>query len=223
LEDFFHLDIYEMEHQMEQIIKRLSFSSVSPASSVRSSNTNRSLVLNHGGGVMSNNNNNNNSMLFISNNNSLLSHGNGTTNQQLPLAKDMDAPPTTTTKVQVCLRIKPCDSKVETIKVLDDTKVRATPPPGALPTFKVTEYSFSKVFGPETLQKEVFENVAGTLVSGLLDHGKDGLIFAYGVTNSGKTFTVEGNKANPGLIPLTLERIFLEKSNSTVYISYLQM
>jgi hypothetical protein len=128
-----------------------------------------------------------------------------------------------TSKVQVCLRIKPTDARPETLSVLDDTKIRATPPQGAAPTFKTTEYSFSRVFGTQAKQQEVFEHVAGGLISSFLEQGKDGLVFAYGVTNSGKTFTVEGNKENPGIIPLSLRKIFASAPKDGVFVSYLQM
>lgn len=39
-------------------------------------------------------------------------------------------------------------------------------------------------------------------------HGENALIFAYGVTNSGKTFSIIGTKKNPGLLPRTLDVIF---------------
>lgn len=38
--------------------------------------------------------------------------------------------------------------------------------------------------------------------------GENALIFAYGVTNSGKTFSIMGTKKNPGLLPRTLDVIF---------------
>ena len=117
------------------------------------------------------------------------------------------------------LRVKPGDPNTEqTITVVDDARVKVTLPSHQ----KSTEYSFSKVFGPESTQKEVFETVAGGLVTSLIANGKDGLIFSYGVTNSGKTFTVEGTKEQPGLIPQTLEKIF-KSENISAYISYLQM
>ena len=36
----------------------------------------------------------------------------------------------------------------------------------------------------------------------------DSLILGYGVTNSGKTYTILGNEEEPGLLPVLLERIF---------------
>jgi hypothetical protein len=35
----------------------------------------------------------------------------------------------------------------------------------------------------------------------IYDIEKSGLIFSYGVTNSGKTFTIVGNDKNPGVLP----------------------
>jgi len=74
-------------------------------------------------------------------------------------------------------------------------------------------------------QEEVFHTVAKSLVENLLHQGKTGLIFAYGVTNSGKTFTVEGSHNSKGLIPRILEQIFSspQQSNITAYVSYLQI
>ena len=34
---------------------------------------------------------------------------------------------------------------------------------------------------------------------------KGALVFSYGVTNSGKTYTIVGTPEQPGLLPLTLE------------------
>lgn len=47
-------------------------------------------------------------------------------------------------------------------------------------------YSFNRVFGPETAQTRFFEQTTKPLVHKLL-HGENGLLFAYGVSNSGKT------------------------------------
>jgi len=41
----------------------------------------------------------------------------------------------------------------------------------------------------------------------LFFQGKSGLIFSYGITNSGKTYTIIGNEENKGILPRTLERL----------------
>ncbi|XP_024120050.1 kinesin-like protein KIF23, partial [Oryzias melastigma] len=70
-----------------------------------------------------------------------------------------------------------------------------------------TQYSFKKVFGVSVSQVELFEHVARPLVDDLI-HGKNGLLFTYGVTGSGKTFTMTGSPGQGGLLPRSLDMIF---------------
>lgn len=51
-------------------------------------------------------------------------------------------------------------------------------------------YKFRQVFGANTTQKFVFDCTTKPLVADLLA-GKNGLLFAYGVTGSGKTYTMQ--------------------------------
>ncbi|XP_006882255.1 PREDICTED: kinesin-like protein KIFC1 [Elephantulus edwardii] len=72
------------------------------------------------------------------------------------------------------------------------------------------EFSFDRVFPPESGQEEVFEEIA-MLVQSALD-GYPVCIFAYGQTGSGKTFTMEGGHGGDpqeeGLIPRALRHLF---------------
>ncbi|KAG1787830.1 kinesin-domain-containing protein [Suillus plorans] len=70
-------------------------------------------------------------------------------------------------------------------------------------------YKFSHVFLPETQQAEFFAKTTLPLVRDLLD-GQNGLLFAYGVTNSGKTYTIQGGNGpdSAGILPRTLDVIF---------------
>jgi hypothetical protein len=101
----------------------------------------------------------------------------------------------------------------------------------------VKEFQFSQVFGPESSQEELYKSTAVPLVEGLFPKpnanffagdritGHSALLFSYGITNAGKTFTMMGNgsklnsssdKANAkiqkfhGIIPRTIDHI-LEK------------
>ena len=71
----------------------------------------------------------------------------------------------------------------------------------------VTHYSFTQAFSSQIGQKAVFNNVAKPNVDRLIDGG-NALLFAYGVTGSGKTYTMMGSKEEPGILPRTLNLIF---------------
>ncbi|NXF50038.1 KIF23 protein, partial [Oceanites oceanicus] len=70
-----------------------------------------------------------------------------------------------------------------------------------------TQYSFKEVFGTLVVQKELFDVVAKPLVEDLI-RGKNGLLFTYGVTGSGKTHTMTGSPGDGGLLPRCLDMIF---------------
>lgn len=56
-----------------------------------------------------------------------------------------------------------------------------------------------------------------------------GTVFAYGQTNSGKTYTMRGSVIEPGIIPLavhdlfqTIQEVFFQEKNYSLYISVFQ-
>ncbi|XP_026165629.1 kinesin-like protein KIF20B [Mastacembelus armatus] len=68
-------------------------------------------------------------------------------------------------------------------------------------------FQFSQVYGSETTQRALFEGTVKDLVKDVLEGGNS-LVFTYGVTNAGKTFTFLGPEADPGILPRSLEVIF---------------
>ena len=69
-------------------------------------------------------------------------------------------------------------------------------------------YTFSHVFPPTTTQSEFFTRTTLPLVQDVLE-GQNALLFTYGVTNSGKTYTVQGGeKGTAGILPRSLDVIF---------------
>ncbi|XP_041818845.1 kinesin-like protein KIF20A isoform X2 [Chelmon rostratus] len=68
-------------------------------------------------------------------------------------------------------------------------------------------FTFTQVFGPEAGQRKVFEGSVRGLVRDVLDGGNC-LVFTYGVTNAGKTFTFLGPDHDSGLLPRSLSVIF---------------
>ncbi|CAG01032.1 unnamed protein product, partial [Tetraodon nigroviridis] len=68
-------------------------------------------------------------------------------------------------------------------------------------------FSFTQVFGPDAGQKKVFDGSVRGLVQDVLEGGNC-LVFTYGVTNAGKTFTFLGPDHDSGLLPRSLSVIF---------------
>lgn len=68
-------------------------------------------------------------------------------------------------------------------------------------------FSFTKVFPEGSSQQELFEEAVRNPVDAFID-GANVLLFAYGPTAGGKTYTMQGTPANPGVVPRTLDRLF---------------
>ncbi|XP_049916428.1 kinesin-like protein KIF20A isoform X1 [Epinephelus moara] len=68
-------------------------------------------------------------------------------------------------------------------------------------------FTFTQVFDPEASQKKVFDGSVRSLVRDVLEGGNC-LVFTYGVTNAGKTFTFLGPDHDSGLLPRSLSVIF---------------
>lgn len=77
----------------------------------------------------------------------------------------------------------------------------------ALPPSSI--YTFSHVFPPNTNQFDFFTKTTLPLVQDVLE-GQNGLLFTYGVTNSGKTYTVQGGEepGTAGILPRSLDVLF---------------
>ncbi|XP_048851329.1 kinesin-like protein KIF20A isoform X2 [Brienomyrus brachyistius] len=76
-------------------------------------------------------------------------------------------------------------------------------------------FTFTQIFGPETGQQEFFESTMKEAVWDVL-RGDSRLLYTYGVTNSGKTYTVQGTGREPGLLPRTLVALF-QKLGARLY------
>ncbi|XP_069699192.1 kinesin-like protein KIF23 isoform X3 [Periplaneta americana] len=67
--------------------------------------------------------------------------------------------------------------------------------------------TFRQVFKGDDSQQTVFKQVALPLIKNLFS-GRNGLLFAYGITGSGKTYTMTGDSQDSGIIPRSLDVIF---------------
>lgn len=97
------------------------------------------------------------------------------------------------------------------LKVTSPTTVILSPPEMAINfkagNLKETLYTFKRVFDVTSQQKDVYSTVAEPLIENLV-RGKNGLLFTYGVTGSGKTYTMTGNGQHQGVMPRCLDVLF---------------
>lgn len=83
----------------------------------------------------------------------------------------------------------------------DDAPLSPTTPHGAL-------YKFTTVTSGEVPQADFFEKTTLPLVRDFL-HGDNCLLFAYGTTGSGKTYTVQGRSGEEaGLLPRVMDVVW---------------
>lgn len=68
-------------------------------------------------------------------------------------------------------------------------------------------YHFDHVFDDAQQNADVYAKVVADLVHSLF-RGVSSLLFAYGVTNAGKTYTVHGTETDAGILPHALEDVF---------------
>ncbi|XP_075876669.1 kinesin-like protein KIF20A isoform X1 [Nelusetta ayraudi] len=74
-------------------------------------------------------------------------------------------------------------------------------------TQSMHKFSFTKIFPPETTQQQFYDSTMRKMVKDVL-HGENRLLYTYGVTNSGKTYTIQGSGREAGLLPRALSSLF---------------
>ena len=123
--------------------------------------------------------------------------------------------------VKVLLRLKPCISP-QTIWSLSPDKKTISVSNDFATLYRKSQisYSFDEIFQNEPTQ-DIYESEIRYLVERAF-HGVSGLVFAYGQTCSGKTYTMLGNDRSPGIIYLSLQTVFerMEKEMSDFSLSY---
>ncbi|KAJ5510885.1 hypothetical protein N7453_002988, partial [Penicillium expansum] len=69
------------------------------------------------------------------------------------------------------------------------------------------DYFYDNVFNPQENNAKVYDSAAKRLVRRVME-GYHGTVFAYGMTGTGKTFSMQGTATSPGVIPLAITDIF---------------
>ncbi|KAM3163722.1 Kinesin-like protein [Lachancea thermotolerans] len=123
--------------------------------------------------------------------------------------------------ISVSIRLKPSDTNTRSPWYASDDHTIVHNDLG--------EFWFDKVFSPQTNNYGVYEEIGKPMIDKLFQ-GYNATIFAYGMTGSGKTFTMSGTRDEAGLILLSVEQIFSqimkESVNNKSYevrVSYLEI
>lgn len=112
--------------------------------------------------------------------------------------------------IEVFCRLRPLPENQETcVEILSDTSLKISAPKKTKSSNRVDQIqcTFDKILPEYVSQREVFEHLGLPLVQDLLV-GKNSLCFMYGITGSGKTFTMNGDPTNGGVLPRCLDTVF---------------
>ena len=109
-----------------------------------------------------------------------------------------------TEPIRVCVRVRP-DSKAASNFI----HTRENPP--TITLGRNSNYKFDAVLGPSSSNLDLFQTCGLSIVQGLFD-GRNGCVFAHGLTGSGKTHSMLGQAGGQshldGLIPQCARKIF---------------
>ncbi|KAF9260345.1 kinesin-domain-containing protein [Marasmius fiardii PR-910] len=89
------------------------------------------------------------------------------------------------------------------------------------------KYPFSSCYDQTSTQEQLYENDVSPLMD-VVYEGVTVTIFAYGVTSSGKTHTMQGTKAEPGVIPRAVQSLFNKQTEylqfqTSLAVSYMEI
>ncbi|KAJ2806700.1 tubulin-dependent ATPase kip3 [Coemansia helicoidea] len=93
---------------------------------------------------------------------------------------------------------------------------------------KDIRFVFDRVYGHEASQRDVYEGTTRGLLDAVMT-GYNATVFAYGATGCGKTYTISGCPADPGVIFLTMQELFervaaaQDEKTIEVALSYLEV
>ncbi|KAG2009468.1 kinesin [Coprinopsis cinerea AmutBmut pab1-1] len=131
-------------------------------------------------------------------------------------------------KVMVSVRIRPSDSQSAWVPNPVEKSIKLDPnyAKHAGSGASTSTFNFDAVL-TGTPNKPIYTTVARSHVHAAMD-GYNAVIFAYGQTASGKTFTLSGNEEEPGIIPRAMRDVFgfIKRTPTREYLlrcSYLEI
>lgn len=148
-----------------------------------------------------------------------------------------------TAKVKIAARLRPRlpgeidDGALQVCHVSDETGVSSSSSSSATSSYisvanprdptTVFKFPFTSCYDESSTQEEIFQNDVRPLID-VVYSGVTVTIFAYGVTSSGKTHTMQGTKSDPGVIPRVVRAMFEKKERYNKYhvslsVSYMEI
>lgn len=109
--------------------------------------------------------------------------------------------------VVVSVRVRPTANAVEGTSVAEDWLVDSKRSNIAYKGGEGGDFRYDNVFAPAEDNEKVYDSTAKRLVRRVME-GYHGTVFAYGITGTGKTFSMQGTAHSPGIIPLAITDIF---------------
>ena len=100
----------------------------------------------------------------------------------------------------------------KSLTAIDNKSIRIRPPDGSsgsrksVPAVDDKIFTYDAIFNTESTQENVYEHVSQHVRATI--QGYNTTIFALGCTGSGKTYTMTGTSAAPGIIPRAISEIF---------------
>eukprot|EP01066_Platyproteum_vivax_P011949 Platyproteum_vivax@DN5420_c0_g1_i1.p1 len=131
--------------------------------------------------------------------------------------------------VRVCVRIRPVGEECP------NGVVRVAPGGRAVilkdPRHKGTDkcYEFDRVYNESETTEDIFDEQVKDSLANLFERGLSSTFFAYGCSGTGKTYTMHGNNAQPGIVQLsvhelfTLQEVYQEEDLFELHLSFFEI
>ncbi|TDL18799.1 kinesin-domain-containing protein [Rickenella mellea] len=136
----------------------------------------------------------------------------------------------TSQKIRIAARLRPRiagEQEDDAVDVRDEdgsSCVTVAHPRDSGQRFK---FRFSSCYGESSTQEELFRNDIQPMMDFVFG-GMTVTVFAYGVTSSGKTHTMQGTKTDPGVIPRVVKSLFertgqMPHNDTSITLSYVEI
>lgn len=88
-------------------------------------------------------------------------------------------------------------------------------------------FSYDELWGPGITNTDIFAKIGYSVIKTTME-GYHGVVFAYGQTSSGKTYSIHGAEDDPGMIPRAVQAMFEYIDNTTdrdfvIQVSYMEI